>query len=153
MTAIQEILLFSSAILISVIVISGLYGLVADWSAKGESVSQRLVEKTVREICIRSVYSDGTDTNVYISAVLGVFDLNDLAVYVDGVDANIISYGILRDSGMHGLFDGSPNHQDLAYVEIAGNIFDGNLHRITVRVMDAYSNVHGRSSYELTNCQ
>ena len=152
MSTVQELLLLSAVVVASVMAISTLYSVVLQWSGKGEYVSRELADRTVREICIRSVYSGGGDTNIYVSAVLGELDLGNVAVYVDGADANVLSHGILRDSGRRGIFDGSPVHQDLAYVEVSGNVLDGNVHTITVCVGKTCSTVKGKTAPELSNC-
>ena len=152
MSSVQEIILFLAVVVASAAAVSTLHAVVTGWSGKGESASRELAENTVREICIQSVYSD-VDTNIYVSAVLGVFDLNDVIVYVDGATANILFRGILKDSGRAGVFDASPRHQDLAYLTVEGNVLDGSMHRITVCIRGTCSSVLGRNFKELSNCQ
>ena len=153
MSAIEEMILFSAAVVGAFMLVSTLYAVTIEWSEKGESASQRLASRSFREICIQSVYSDGSDTNIYLSAVLGAFDVNDAVVYVDGVRVNTISKGLIRDRGRRGVFDGSPASKDLAYLSIPGNIFDGGVHKVTVCIDGVCSRVWGKDFKELSNCQ
>ncbi len=145
MNSIGVLLLFALAILLSAAIVVSFLPYVQRLDSIGTSATEKIANRAA--ICIQSVYSDGTDTNIYFYAVSGTLRLEP-RVYVDGVDANVISVGLLRDDDSDGYLD----RGDLAYVEISGNVFDGSLHRITLWLGTTSTEVTVLNNGDMGNC-
>lgn len=145
MNAVEELILFSAAVVVAALAVFTLYPLVQTAAGRGVTASQQIASRS--SFCIMSVYSGSNETNIYIYGLQGTLRLEP-RVYVDGMDVNVVSYGILRDRDGDGYLDA----RDLAYVEINAGILDGNLHRVTVWVGREVSELSVLKNGDPGNC-
>jgi archaellum component FlaG (FlaF/FlaG flagellin family) len=146
-SSVEELLFFAVAAVVAGVVVFQFINTTNIAASKGTSAANAVAQSQSRSFCIPSVYSDGTDTNVYLYGVSGAYRMGDVRVYVDGFDANIISSGFVSDRDGDGYLD----PHDSYYIELNQNVVDGDLHNVEVcigaecRRVDVLENGDGES--------
>jgi hypothetical protein len=127
-SSIEELLFFAVAAVVAGMVVFQFINTANLAASKGVSAANAVAQSQSRSFCISSVYSDGADTNVYLYGVSGAYRMDDVRVYVDGFDVNVLSSGFISDRDGDGYLD----PHDSYYIELNQNVVDGNLHSVEV---------------------
>jgi len=133
----QELLIiFTTVVIIAALAAGAISGFIESNISKARSVTEDVREQVASDFDILEVHAAGGELNIYLKGLAGAIDLEP-TVFVDGIVANVTSYGFIRDKGDANKL----NAGDLAYITVSGDFADGKTHRIRVVLPQAEAEV------------
>ena len=117
----QELMiLFIGVVIVAGLAVTTMTGQIRAALGTSESVTQQASRQVSTEMSIVSVYSNGTDTNIFIKGISGQIDVNNATVLINGSPVTPLYRGFVRDSGAPGVLDPG----DAYIIEVPGSYDD-----------------------------